>query len=315
MTIVQFIVAPGTHLLDLSGPAQVFSDAADLGLDYELRYAGDTERVPTAQGVDVHTGTEPADLGPDDIVLVPGWAGRFPGAGELSGRLLSAVRAHHDAGGAVASVCSGADALGRAGVLDGRRCTTHHALQDRLAARFPRAEVVRDVLFVEDGTVSTSAGIASGIDLALHMLERRDGPAAAAQVARDMVVYARRNGREAQLSTALAYRSHLDDLVHRAQDAIDRELDRPMTLDGLAHRLLVSPRTLTRRFTAATGMTPQAYRRLARLERAEKLIAAGTGMESAARAVGFSDARTLRRLRAQERDRAPFPADGEPPLP
>ncbi|GAA1075608.1 GlxA family transcriptional regulator [Nocardiopsis composta] len=315
MTIVQFIVAPGVHLLDLSGPAQVFSHAADRGADYVLRYAGDTERVPTAQGIDVHTGTGLADPGPDDIVLVPGWASRFPGAGALSGRLLAVLRTHQEAGGTLASVCSGADALGRAGVLDGRRCTTHHTLQDGLAARFPRASVVRDVLFVQDGNVITSAGIASGIDLALHLLEQRSGQTVAAQVAREMVVYARRNGREAQLSVLLAHRSHLDDVVHRAQDAIDGALEHPLSLDALARHCLVSPRTLTRRFVAATGMTPQAYRRLARLERAERLIAAGAGMERAARAVGFTDARTLRRLRAQAREEADAPEDGEPALP
>ena len=106
-------------------------------------------------------------------------------------------------GGTVASVCAGADALGRAGLLDGRRCTTHHDLQDELAARHPRATVVRDVLFTTDDRVVTSAGIASGIDLALHLVALRHGPALAARVARTMVVHARRNGDQPQASADL----------------------------------------------------------------------------------------------------------------
>ena len=118
-------------------------------------------------------------------------------------------------------MCAGADALGRAGLLDGRRCTTHHDLQDELAARYPRATVVRDVLYVVDDRVITSAGIASGIDLALHLVAVRHGPEAAARVAREMVVYARRNGDEQQASAMLRHRVHLSDVVHRVQDLID----------------------------------------------------------------------------------------------
>ena len=126
----------------------------------------------------------------------------------------------------MASVCSGADALGRAGLLDGRRCTTHHDLQDELARRYPRATVVRDVLYVVDDRVVTSAGIASGIDLALHLVAVRHGPAAAARVAREMVVYARRNGDEPQASAMLRHRAHLSDVVHRVQDLHRRAVRR-----------------------------------------------------------------------------------------
>src|SRR5204862_8028031 len=124
-------------------------------------------------------------LSRDDLVIVPG--GRCP-EGEshvkFSALTLDRVRAHHKDGGTVASVCAGAFALGQAGLLDGRRCTTHHDLQDELAARYPAATVIRDVLYVLDDRVVSSAGIASGIDLALHLVAVRHGPAAAAQVAR-----------------------------------------------------------------------------------------------------------------------------------
>src|SRR6185437_13148401 len=211
---------------------------------------------------------------------------------------LAVLAEHHASGGTVASVCAGAEALGRAGLLDGRQCTTHHEHQDELARRYPRATVRRDVLFTEDDRVVTSAGIASGIDLALHLIASWHGPAAGARVARSMVVYARRNGDAEQISIMLRHRTHLADVVHRVQDVIDAEFDRPLPLAELAALAGVSERTLTRQFLRATGSTPLRYQQALRVERAGQLIAQGTSVESAARRVGFEDARMLRRLRA-----------------
>jgi transcriptional regulator GlxA family with amidase domain len=209
------------------------------------------------------------------------------------------LRAHHANGGTVACVCSGADALGWAGLLDGRKFTTHHDLTDELAARYPRASIVRDVLYVEDDRVITSAGIASGIDLALHLIATRHGPALAAKIAREMVVYARRNGDERQSSAMLRHRGHLSDVVHKVQDLIDQRYAERLPLVELADAGGVSERTLTRQFTLATGLTPLGYQQALRLERAEHLIGHGSTVQAAARAVGFEDPRMLRRLRAR----------------
>ncbi|MEV3924745.1 GlxA family transcriptional regulator [Actinomadura coerulea] len=318
MTRVVFLLVPGLHLLDLAGPAQVFGMAADAGLPYRLAYVADhlppgdpqetappcpaaPATVPTAQGIPLQASTDWPDLAPGDIAMVPGWRwgdGR-PHAPPVSARAARRLAAHHAAGGTVASVCAGAFALAHAGLLDGRRCTTHHELQDALARRHPRATVVRDVLYVTDGRVITSAGIASGIDLALHLVASRHGPGAAARTARAMVVYARRNGDEPQASALLRHRAHVSDTVHRAQDLIDARFARPLPLHVLAAEAGVSERTLTRRFTAATGLTPLRYQQELRLERAEHLVGQGATTDSAARAVGFTDARMLRRLRAR----------------
>jgi transcriptional regulator GlxA family with amidase domain len=302
VTTVVFALVPGVHLLDLAGPAQAFSCAADEGLPYELRYVSATACVPTAQALPIQAETTMPDLDADDLLLVPGWRGdRLADIGPIPAVILGALARHHDRGGTVASVCAGAEALGQAGLLDGRRCTTHHEHQDELAWRYPRASVVRDVLFTEDGRVVTSAGIASGIDLALHLVARRHGPAVAARIARTMVVYTRRNGEAAQDSAMLRHRVHLSDQVHRAQEIIDARYAGPLRLPELAAAVGVSERTLTRRFTRATGLTPLRYQQQLRLERAETLIAQGTSVESAARSVGFEDARMLRRLRATSR--------------
>ena len=292
MTHVAFLLAPQVHLLDLAGPAQVFAEAADFGYPYTLSYVADQEDVPSAQGLSLKAATEWPALTANDIVIVPGWKGEAP----LNVKKLAA---HHAQGGMVASICSGADALGRAGLLDGRRCTTHHQLQDELARRYPRARLIKDVLYTVDGRVVTSAGVASGIDLALHLVAAEHGPAAAARVAREMVVYARRNGDEPQASVMLRHRAHLSDVVHRVQDLIDNRYTDRLPLADLATASQVSERTLTRLFAASTGVTPLRYQQLLRVERAEHLIGHGSTVEAAARAVGFEDARMLRRLRAR----------------
>jgi transcriptional regulator GlxA family with amidase domain len=298
VTRIVFLLVPGLHLLDLAGPAQAFRTAADLGRAYELRYVGEQEDVATAQGLTVRAETDWPTLTADDLIIVPGW--RSPvtaGTGTLSAAVLGRLTGHHASGGTVVSICAGADALGRAGLLDGHRCTTHHDIQDELAARYPGATVIRDVLYVVDGRIATSAGIASGIDLALHLIALRDGPVIAARVARQMVVYARRNGDEQQASAMLRHRNHLSDLAHRAQDSIEARFADPLPLADLAGDCGVSQRTLTRRFVAATGMTPLRYQQVLRVERAERLIGHGATVEAAARTVGFADARMLRRLR------------------
>ena len=224
------------HLLDLAGPGAGVLHRDDLGLDYELHYVAEQPEVPTAQGLPLRAATGLAGAGRRrprgraGLAVADAARRRSRSAGARS----TGCAAHHAAGGTVASVCAGADALGRAGLLDGRRCTTHHDVQDELARRYPAATVVRDVLYVVDGRVVTSAGIASGIDLALHLVAIRHGPAAAARVARAMVVYARRNGDEQQASAMLRHRAHLNDAVHRVQDLIDARFAEPLPLADLA---------------------------------------------------------------------------------
>jgi transcriptional regulator GlxA family with amidase domain len=299
-TRVVFVLVPKVHLLDLAGPAQVFTTANDLGYSYQVSYVAESDEIMTAQGVPLRAELDWPEVGPDDLIVVPGWRSpRLSPIPPIGPATRQRLRDHHAAGGTVASVCSGADALGASGLLDGRRFTTHHDLTDEMAARYPRATIVRDVLYVEDDRVITSAGIASGIDLTLHLVAVAHGAEAAARVAREMVVYARRNGDELQESAMLRHRGHLSDLAHRIQDVIDARYADRLLLSDLAGQAGVSERTLTRIFTTATGLTPLRYQQLLRLERAEHLIGHGITIETAARTVGFEDARMLRRLRSR----------------
>ncbi|MGO1950477.1 MAG: GlxA family transcriptional regulator [Mycobacteriaceae bacterium] len=294
-----FVLSPDVHLLDVSGPAQVFGTVGEVSAEtWQLNYVADTPEVRSAQGLTLRPDTTWPALETKDIVVVPGWQ---VGTGSTDSRLtastLTRIADHHARGGTVLSICSGAFALADAAILDGRRATTHHQLQDTLAAHFPGIRVVHDVLYVSDGTVHSSAGIASGIDLALHIISQRIGAREASAVARAMVVYARRNGHEDQSSALLRHRDHVDDLVHHIQDIIDDRYTEPLPLAELAQAAQVSERTLTRSFTRSLGITPLQYQQVLRQERAEHLIGAGSSVESAAREVGFRDARMLRTLR------------------
>jgi transcriptional regulator GlxA family with amidase domain len=297
---VAAVVLDGVEPFELGVVCEVFgTDRSDDGLPvYDFAVvAGEPGPLRTSQGFTLSTPHGLDRLAAADLIAIPAVnEPRVARLSELPAPLLAELRRGVDRGARVLSVCNGAFVLGAAGLLDGRRCTTHHDLQDDLARRYPRA-CVRDVLYVLDGRVVTSAGIASGIDLALHLVATAHGPGAAARVAREMVVYARRNGSEPQASAMLRHRAHLSDTVHRAQDLIDARFTERLPLAALAASSGVSQRTLTRLFGQATGMTPLRYRQLLRAEHAEHLIGHGATVASAARAAGFEDPRMLRRLR------------------
>jgi transcriptional regulator GlxA family with amidase domain len=296
MTRVVFLLVPDLHLLELAGPAQVFSTAADLGHPYTLHHVAEVPRVATVQGIHLEADLDWPTLTREDLVLVPGWRGP---SRMISSRTARRLSDHHAAGGTVASVCAGVDALGRAGLLDGRRCTTHHALRIELARRYPATTVVGDVLYVADDRVVTCAGVASATDLALYLVGVQHGPGAAAAVARALMVYARRAGDDTQHSAMVRHRAHADDVVHTVQDVLDARYAERLPLRELAAAAGCSERNLTRIFQRATGSTPLAYQQVLRLEHAENLIGHGATVEAAARQVGFRDARMLRLLRAR----------------
>ena len=209
------------------------------------------------------------DVGPGDRVIVPG----FPLADHrVPPKLVSWLRQAARAGAEMCSVCTGAFALGEAGVLDGRTCTTHWRRVAELRARFPRARVVGDRLFIEDDGVVTSAGIAAGIDMTLALIERDAGPVVAGEVAREMVVYLRRDGAHAQDSVYLDYQTHLSPGIHQVQQHLVSNPATRDTLEQLADIAGMSERHLTRVFKRATGISIHDYREQLRLARARDLM-------------------------------------------
>ena len=304
MKRVIFALVPEVEVLDLAGPVQAFHEAKLCGGAYEVHACAVEPRLRMDQGLWLSDLEPLPEVGADDLILVPG--ARLAAMGPTAPVLLAWLREAHRRGARLGSICTGAFLLGEAGFLDGRQCTTHWSRVEELQRRFPRARVLTNRLFVEDGPVITSAGIASGIDMALAIIERDFGPLVAAAAAREMVVYIRRDGGQRQHSVYLDHRTHLHPGIHRVQDWLIAHPDERATLDDLAGLAGLSPRHLTRVFRQATGVSIQEYRTRLRLERARALLGdPGLTLEAVATRCGFESARQLRRIWKE--------AFGEPP--
>ena len=277
-------------MLDLAGPLQAFSEAKR----YRTRLCATRDRIRSHQGV-VFADLEPLpDVSADSLVVVPGMP--YAETERIERRVTKWLAQAAESGAHIASVCTGAFALGEAGLLDGRRCTTHWSRTKELARRFRKARVLEDRLFVTDGNITTSAGIASGIDMALALIEQTDGPLVAAEVAREMVVYLRRDGSQEQESVYLDFRTHLHPGVHRVQDWIVRNPARHATLFDLADIAGMSSRSLTRTFRRATGISVHEFSTRVRVELAKTLLhEPSLTMEAVAERAGLS-ARQLQRF-------------------
>lgn len=294
-----FLLLPEVEILDFAGPLQTLAEANRSHARYRIRLCSTRDRVRSEQGV-VLADLEPLpEADASTLVVVPGMP--YAATQKIERRVIHWLRRAAERGAQVTSVCTGAFVLGEAGLLDDRRCTTHWSRTAELAQRFPRARVLTDRLFVTDGAITTSAGIASGIDMALALIEQADGPLVAAEVAREMVVYLRRDGAQEQQSVYLDFRTHLHPGVHRVQDFIVRHPDRRPTLDELAEIAAMSSRNLTRTFRQATGISVHEFSTRVRLELAKTLAnEPSLTMEGVARRSGLS-ARELRRLGVRRR--------------
>ncbi len=289
-----FLFFNGCEGLSFSGPQQVFHEANQFGADYEIHHCGLEPEAITEQGLRV-AGLEPLpDAKAGDLVFVAGYTiGRAVPAEPVI-RWLRTVAPRRPT---LVSVCSGAFFLGYAGLLDGRSCTTHWKRYDLLQETFPRTRVLKERLFVEDGGLYTSGGGASSIDLALHLVDRDYGAPMAARVAREMVVFFRRDAESPQTSVYLDFRSHLNPAVHALQDKLSHQPEDDRSLDDWAREVGMSPRNLTRTFRQATGISFHEYRTKIRLERASGLLHnPHLTVDEIAAQCGFSDSRHLRRL-------------------
>ena len=227
-----------------------------------------------------------------DTVIVPGWADVDV---EPPADLVDAVRAAHESGTRVASLCTGAFVLAAAGLLDGRRATTHWAHTEKLAARYPQVEVTSDVLYVDNGSVLTSAGKAAAMDLCLHVVRLDHGSAIANTVARRLVAPPHRAGGQAQYVTAPLPAHDDHPLAELFPWAIER-LDRSLTVEDLARQANMSSRNLGRHFRSVTGTTPLQWLLIQRIRRAQELLeTTGNSVEAIAAATGMGTATTLRR--------------------
>ncbi|MFH8443093.1 GlxA family transcriptional regulator [Streptomyces sp. NPDC018026] len=302
---VVVLVFDGMKLLDLSGPAEVFSEANRFGADYRLSIvSADGSPVRSSIGMRVPADTDArATAAHDTLVVVGGDA--LPDS-PVDPVLGAAAKALAERAGRIASVCTGAFVLGAAGLLEGRRATTHWQHTATLARRFPSTRVEADALFVRDGSTYTSAGVTAGIDLALALLEEDHGPGLARRVARSLVVYMQRAGGQSQFSASLQGPAPRTPVLRLVQEAVQGDPTADHGLEALAARVRVSPRHLTRMFRAELDTTPMKYVELIRFDMAKALLDAGHNATEAATRSGFPSYESLRRAFARHLGLSPI---------
>lgn len=296
-----FIVPATVELLDLSGPVQVFVEAQFHGLRADIEfYSYLSEPVSTAGiGFANVRGYREADLREDDFLFVPGMSNDYVMSESFRGEELFFDWLRENAGRRVnvCSICSGAFALGEAGLLDGRECTTHWRRTAELQLRFPKAKVVEDILYVKSDNIYTSAGISAGIDLALGILEHLRDSRFVHKVARGLVVYHRRPQSHSQQSIYLDFRNHINPKIHEVQDYLVEHIDGENSIETLAAAVAMSPRNLSRVFKEETGSTIVEYLTRLRREHAQTLLNNPEyTIEYVAAQCGFKTARQLQRI-------------------
>lgn len=289
------LALPTVNLLDVAAPSQIFGELA--GDRYEFELAALTEGpVETSPSplvtVVARRGLEA--LKDADTIIVPGFSawdsGSFPEA-------ASALGLAHRRGARVMSICTGAFVLAEAGLLDGRRATTHWVASETLATRFPKVKVDPGVLYIDEGSILTSAGVAAGLDLCLHVVRRDHGAAVAADLARWIVIAPHREGGQAQFIPlpSRATSSPLGATIEPARTWALAHLDEPVSVMDLAEHAFMSRRTFTRRFRSETGVTPAQWLLEQRLRAAQSLLeTTDEPIEQIARKTGFANAAALR---------------------
>jgi AraC family transcriptional regulator, transcriptional activator FtrA len=291
---VSVLALEGIAPFELGVVCEVFGTdrTADGFPGYEFTVCSvDGEPVRARPGFMITPNADLAPLADADLVAVPASIS----ADAVPEVALQALRDAHERGAWLISVCSGAFVLGAAGLLDGRRCTTHWRYIDELAERFPSAEVVPDALYVQDGKMITSAGTAAGIDACLHLVRQVEGSAVATKLARRMVVPPHRAGGQTQFIEApipdVSDAATLQPLLEWLQANLGQQL----TVEDLAGRSHMAARTFARRFRAETGATPHDWLTHQRVLLARQLLeATELSVESVAAKAGFGDAATLR---------------------
>ena len=291
---VVFVVFDGMKMLDVTGPAEVFAEANAFGASYRLSYhSASGEPVLTSIGTPLSVDGPTSELSHPDTVIVSG--GDDLVSKPIPADLVEAVRRLHPRSRRLVSICTGSFVLAAAGLLSGKRATTHWRHAELLARAHPDIAVQPDSLFVEDGGIYTSAGVSAGIDLALALVEQDHGPDLAREVARNLVVFMQRPGGQSQFSAPLHVRPPSTPTLRAVIDRIAAAPALDHSASTLAAIAGVSPRHLTRLFAAELDTTPARFVEGTRLDHAKAMLDAGHSVSVTARVVGFGSPETMRR--------------------
>ncbi len=300
---VWFLVVPRTGLLNIAGPGEVLGIANDvLGtIAYELELVG-----PSAPVAKTSRGFSLGGLRPlpktaarlPDILIVAGAPMSSPP--EVDAQIVPWLHRYHARIPTIVSICTGAFVLGKAGVLDGRRATTHWMHLEQLRSSFPLAHVVDEGIFVKDGNVWTSAGATAGIDLTLALVEEEHGPHVAMAVAKRLVLFLRRSGNQAQFSSALQRQEKEPSKLRDVSTFILEHIDEPLPVQRIAHGVGMSPRTLSRWCREHLSESPAELVRRLRIDEARRLLEeTSLPLKDVTARTGLGDPSTLWRVFTQ----------------
>jgi transcriptional regulator GlxA family with amidase domain len=293
--VVVIAVFDGVTMLDVAGAGEVFAEANHFGADYRLKIASvDGRDVTTSIGTRLGVTDALSSVDSADTVMVAGSNGlpRRP----IDPELVEAVRAVSGRTRRLASICTGSFILAQAGLLDGRRATTHWHDVRLFARAFPAVTVEPDAIFVRDGDVFTSAGVSSGIDLALALVELDYGTELVREVARWLVVYLKRAGGQSQFSVLVEAAPPPQSPLRKVTEAISADPAANHSVETLAGRASLSTRQLSRLFQSELGTTPARYVEMVRIDAARAALDAGRTVSDTARVAGFGSPESLRRV-------------------
>ena len=298
---IGFLLYPDIQALDVAGPMDAFAAVA-LKVEkgsrvrgYDVVTVGFSLKAVAAESGLVLKPRYTIDSAPElDTLVIPG--GRSMREPRVAAKAADWIARRAPRLRRIASVCSGVFALAHTGLLGGRRVTTHWRYAESLARRFPELSVDADAIFIKDGRFYTSAGITAGIDLALALIEEDYGLSASLAAARELVVYLRRPGGQAQYSEPLRFDAVASGRLADVAGWIETNLHREITVEALAHRACMGPRNFARRFKSAFGISPAAFVARARLNEAQRRLAQSSHpIERVAESLGFHSSHVFRR--------------------
>jgi transcriptional regulator GlxA family with amidase domain len=303
MKNIYSIHLPGTHPLDIIGPAQLFYECIEYGVDLHLHFVSSTLdnelKSSIGLGFSKLIPYKHFELSKGDIIVVPGIEFSLFADEVFQNEcqdFYAWLNRQHKQKATIVSVCTGAFVLAQAGLLNGLQATTHWKSFDVFEMRYPEIELVKNRLFVENEYIFTSAGMLSGIDLCLYLVEKEYGTKFAIKIAKEIVIYFRRSGSDPQLSIFLQFRNHLDTRIHDAQDFVEVNLGASFTIEKVADHVNMSSRNLTRLFKKTTGITLGDYLTKLRIERSIQLLAEGHTLDFVAHKCGLKSTNQLRTL-------------------
>lgn len=303
-----FAIPPEVHLLDINGPAHIFYEAREHGAAIDLRFISILDEIEIRSSAGLYFNRlEPFTnftLTQNDLLFIPGLEYHLISNNEFIEQIqpfLAWVTEQYQKGAHICSICTGSFLLAETGILDGRSTTTHWKYLEKFAARFPKVTLEKDRLFISSENIHSSAGVSSGIDLSLYLIEQFYGTTLALDVAKEVVIYFRRGSSDPQLSIFLQYRNHLDQRIHNAQDYLINNLENTPSAEELAVQVHMSKRNLTRLFKKTLGITIGQYIEKLRVERAVSLLAEGNKIDFVTDQIGLKSANQMRTLLRKHR--------------